>query len=454
MYVTANSIDTIMMTRAFRQLIFFGILSLSLFECNNLEEEKKDTPNIILIMADDMGYECLKSNGSTWYETPVLDSLGANGIRFTQSFSQPLCTPSRVKIMTGLYNYRNYEHFTYLNENQLTFGQVMQQAGYKTCIVGKWQLNGLVYQLPGYNDPNRPHLMGFDEYCLWQLTKERKEGERFANPLLEQNGIVLPRDSNAYGPDIVSNYGIDFIRRHHDQPFFLYYPMLLVHDPFVPTPDSKAWTDPARRYESDTAYFKDMVVYTDKIVGNIVSELRALGIEKNTLILFTADNGTHRSIISPTSTRNVRGAKGLTIDDGIHVPFIAYWPDQIHEGKVYDGLIGLEDFFPTLAELVGQTVESDGHSFAPLLKGAPNSEKEAVFIHYDPQWGTFVNKQRNQFARSKSHKLYQDGQFFDVERDEMEAYPLNTDSLDADVLKVYQRLMNILNEAPKWESKN
>ena len=101
-----------------------------------------EKPNIVLIMADDMGYECLGSNGSTEYKTPNLDRLAREGLRFNNCYSQPICTPSRVKIMTGKFNSRNYEEFAYLNPNQKTFGNLLQEAGYATCIAGKWQLNG------------------------------------------------------------------------------------------------------------------------------------------------------------------------------------------------------------------------------------------------------------------------------------------------------------------------
>ncbi|NQU52557.1 MAG: sulfatase-like hydrolase/transferase [Bacteroidetes bacterium] len=122
-------------------------------------------PNIILLMNDDMGYECLSCNGSTSYKTPVLDELAKKGMRFTNCFSQPLCTPSRVKIMTGKSNARNYIDFGYLDPTQKTFGHVLQEAGYKTLVAGKWQLNGVNTNEPGNTDLNRPYKFGFDEYC-------------------------------------------------------------------------------------------------------------------------------------------------------------------------------------------------------------------------------------------------------------------------------------------------
>ncbi len=279
-------------------------------------------PNIVLIMADDMGYECIGANGSTEYLTPNIDRLSEKGIRFEHCYSQPLCTPSRVKIMTGKFNYRNYEDFGYLNPNQQTFGNLLQDAGYATCIAGKWQLNGLNRNNPNNQDLNRPHHFGFDEYCLWQLNHPKKHGERFANPLITQNGKDLPRNIDDYGPQVFADYILDFIDRKADQPFFVYYPMVLVHDPFVPTPDSPEWEEPSRRYEKDTAYFADMMEYTDKIIGQLETKLKEKGVWENTLFIFTADNGTHPTIISSTNYAKVKGGKGFTKNTGNHVPMV------------------------------------------------------------------------------------------------------------------------------------
>ena len=135
-----------------------------------------------------MGYECLSCNGSLSYSTPELDKLAENGLRFTHCYSQPLCTPSRVKIMTGRYNSNNYVDFGYLDVNEQTFGNIVQDAGYKTMIAGKWQLNGVNSQEEGYMDLNRPYQFGFDEYCLWWLTQP---GPRYAQPVIVQNGIPM-----------------------------------------------------------------------------------------------------------------------------------------------------------------------------------------------------------------------------------------------------------------------
>ena len=322
--------------------------------CNQIHNEIRK-PNVILIMADDIGYEGLGINGSLSHSTPNLDALASNGVNFTNAIANPLCTPSRVKIMTGKYNYKNYDYFTHLNSSEKTFGNLFKENGYETAIVGKWQLNGLKISEIDQRikeDNTRPYKFGFDEYCLWQLTKTKDFGERFANPLIEQNGKFLDRNKDLYGPDIVSDYAIDFIQRNKEKPFFLYYPMLLVHDPFVPTPDSKQWSNPNLRYKKNNLFFKDMVEYMDKIVGKIVQEIKAQGIEDNTLIMFVGDNGTNRNLVTKTVNGDVRGGKGNTITHGVHVPMIASWPTKIKKPVIYDSVVDLTDFYATFSDIL------------------------------------------------------------------------------------------------------
>lgn len=434
-----------------RTIVSILFLGLIIYSCHTTDESTK--PNVVLIMADDMGYECIGTYGSTSYKTPNIDELASNGICFSHCISQPLCTPSRVKLMTGKYNYRNYDYFGHLNLSEYTIGNIMKDAGYETCIAGKWQLNGLAYkdEIADWNDNTRPNKFGFNEYCLWQLTKGRNQGERYSNPLIEQNGHKLETDSNAYGPDIFSNFILDFMERKQDKPFFVYYPMVLVHDPFVPTPDSKDWEKPELRYKNDTAYFKDMVAYTDKIVGKISNKLKELGLEKNTILIFTGDNGTHPTIYSQLRHETVQGAKGNTIDAGVHVPLIISWPKEINEGDVFGGLIEFSDFFPTLAELVGSKAKSDGKSFYPLLTGEEYIPRETVFVHYDPRWGKNVNKFRNQFSSTVDYKLYPNGNFYNIKTDKLEKMPLKTDSLANEVLEIKNLLEGELQKHPKWQ---
>lgn len=401
-------------------------------------------PNIVLIMADDMGYECIGANGSTEYQTPNIDRLSETGIRFEHVYSQPLCTPSRVKIMTGKFNYRNYEDFGYLNPNQKTFGNLFQDAGYATLIAGKWQLNGLNRNNANNQDINRPYHFGFDEYCLWQLHhKNTKTTGRFANPLITQNGIDLPRNIDNYGPQIFADYISDFIDRKAGQPFFVYYPMVLVHDPFVPTPDSPEWAEPDRRYEKDTAYFADMMQYTDKIIGQLEAKLKEKGVWENTLFIFTGDNGTHPSIVSSTNYASVVGGKGFTKNTGNHVPFVFSWPEQMKGKRVLESIVSFADILPTICDAAGinpSTYKTDGKSIIPLISGNKEDSQDEVFIHYTPRWG---NKPHSRWVMNDEYKLYQDGRFFNTAKDTLEKSPLkNLSETEVSVKDYFQKILD------------
>src|SRR5206468_779457 len=177
-------------------------------------------PNVILILADDLGYETVGADGGTSYKTPALDGLAAGGVRFTHCYVQPLCTPTRIQLMTGQYNVRNYVDFGWMDPRLQTFANFFKASGYATCIAGKWQLG---------RDVNLPRKFGFDEACLWQHT--RRPG-RYKDPGLEINGKEKDYTKGEYGPDLVNDYALDFITRNKSRPFCLYYPMMLTHAPF------------------------------------------------------------------------------------------------------------------------------------------------------------------------------------------------------------------------------
>ncbi|MEE3373086.1 MAG: sulfatase-like hydrolase/transferase [Planctomycetota bacterium] len=398
----------------------------------------ENRPNIILIMADDMGYECLGANGSTFYQTPHLDRLAAGGMRFEHCYSQPICTPSRNQIMTGRYNARNYVRFGYLHPREITFGNVLKQAGYRTCVVGKWQLQG------GFAGPTG---FGFDEYCLWQLTRRPT---RYPNPGLEINGKQIDYRHGEYGPDLVSDYLVDFIRRNRSRPFFAYYPMILPHWPFQPTPDSKDW-DPTetREWPRDKwkrRHFRDMVSYADKLVGKIAQTLQETGIRNETLLLFTCDNGTYTGITSPFRGKKVRGGKGSTPNAGTHVPMIASWPNTIAPGEISHDLIDFSDLLPTLAavaegELPGDR-QIDGRSFLPQLKGLPGNPRDWTYCWY--QRNGKRDRSVKRFARNQDYKLYRDGRMFHIPSDELEKRQLTSDQMDTIRTRIRDRLKGVI----------
>jgi len=415
-----------------------------------------ELPNIVLIMADDMGYECLGCNGSTEYQTPNLDRL-AMGIRFEHCYSQPLCTPSRVKIMTGKYNFRNYENFEYLNPNQKTFGNLLKDAGYATCIAGKWQLNGMSCNASDNQDITRPNHFGFEEYCLWQLNRTRAEGERYANPMIIENGEYLPIDKDAYGPQIFADFISDFIDRKAGQPFLIYYPMVLVHEPFVPTPDSPEWIDLSKRYDHDTAYFADMMIYTDKIVGQIEAKLKEKEIWENTLFIFTADNGTHQSVISNTENARIRGGKGKTINTGNHVPMVITWPKMIKNSRIFNGIIDFADILPTFADVAGISpipYYTDGKSFFNVLSGNDKrSDKNEIFIHYTPRLARF---EHNRWVMNGEYKLYRDGRFYNTQIDPDEKNEkTNLSKVEEEIKEKFEIILKLKeNEFPfSWNNK-
>lgn len=426
-----------------KQLVFslLLIITAGIFASDAVAQQattEPRKPNIILIMADDVSWECFGSYGADDYKTPHIDRLAQQGIRFTNCYSTPLCTPSRVKLMTGKYNFRNYSHFGYLNPQEKTFGQLLQSAGYKTAIAGKWQLNGLYHGAEGHDDNTRPFKAGFDEYCLWQVTTGTKikdgGGERFWSPPLEQNGKFLTIEDNAgkYGPDIMSDFLCDFIRKNKDQPFFVYYPTTLVHNPFVPTPDTigdAPRTQTANKQpkgkQARKANFVAMVNYLDKIVGKLVQQVEEVGQLDNTLILFTADNGTNVQITSQWNGQSIHGGKGSTTDMGTHVPLVACWKGHTPHGVVLNDLIDFTDFYPTFAAMAGVSLGKadpiDGRSFLPQLNGKAGQPREWVLNHYQPYWGRF---QGDQYVRNAGFKLYRDGRFFHVPVDLTESQNL------------------------------
>lgn len=427
--------------------LLIGLMSLTPAlihsSCQTHSSNSTKLPNIVLIMADDMGYESLGCNGSTEYQTPNLDRIATNGIRFEHCYSQPLCTPSRVKIMTGKFNFRNYEDFGYLNPNQKTFGNLLKEAGYTTCIAGKWQLNGLNRNNPGNQDVTRPYHFGFDEYCLWQLNHTGAQGERYAKPLITANGKDLPPNENSYGPQIFADYISNFIDKNKEKPFFIYYPMVLVHDPFVPTPDSPEWFNPEMRYKKDTAYYADMMAYTDKIISQLEANLKKNGLWDNTLFIFTADNGTHPSVISTTNKGLVKGGKGSTINTGNHVPMIISWPKKIEQGRIFNGLVDFADVLPTLADVAGiepSLYVADGKSFFNVLNGANKRiDKDEVFIHYSPRWGRFKH---DRWIMDGKYKLYQNGKFYNTLSDPDEKNPI--ESLSSKEQKIKDKFERII----------
>ena len=405
--------------------------------------QMRNRANVVLIMADDLGYECLGCYGSTSYSTPHLDGLAASGARFEHCYSQPLCTPSRVQLMTGKYNFRNYTGFGVLSPKENTFGHLFQRSGYATCVVGKWQLWGYNNARGKRGQGVYPDKAGFDEYCLWQIEDRQ---ERYADPYLYVNSRTPESFPGQYGPDVCCDYLCDFIERKKDEPFFAYYPMILTHDPFVPTPRSPEWLT-GQRGQKDDRFFGDMVSYMDEIVGRIAAHLEKLGLHRNTLLLFLSDNGTHRRITSQLGEQSIQGGKGRPTDAGTRVPLIANWPGTIPASQISSDLVDTTDFLPTIADAAGiqlpDDFHADGRSFMPQLRGETGNPRDWVFCHYYPDWGSFSGAV---FVRDHRWKLYENGDLFDIPADPLEKNPIPQESGSDEAEAARTRFLKVLDK--------
>jgi arylsulfatase A-like enzyme len=384
--------------------------------------QQRRSPNIVLIMADDLGYECLACNGATQYQTPRLDAFAASGVRFTAAHATPLCTPTRVQLMTGKYNFRNYTEFGSLKPGEQTFGHLLQKRGYRTCVIGKWQLAGAI-QGTGYRGKGSlPDEAGFDEHCLWQV---RDRGSRYWEPTIQINGQLESAIKEKYGPDLFAGFAEKFIDSNRNRPFFLYYPMALTHDPFVPTPRSNSVLSTEQKHKNDPKWFSDMVAYMDHCAGRVIAAIEQAGLSDNTLIFFTGDNGTSPAITTMTRNGPYKGGKGGTTEAGTHVPLLARWAGRTPKGALSNDLIDFTDFLPTIAEATQSPIPPehprDGRSFLPQVLGQKGKPREWIFCDYNPRWGN--NRPPARWAMDHRWKLYGDGRFFDLRQDPLEQKP-------------------------------
>ncbi len=374
----------------------------------------EDRPNVVLILADDVGREAIGCYGGESYPTPNIDRLAREGMKFDHFYAAPVCHPTRVALISGRYLHSvgnpKWGYYAKGDFEKQTLAHAMKRTGYATAAAGKWHLAMLK------DDPHQPSRLGFDEHCFFGW----HEGRRFWEPLLWQNGKIREDVKERYGPDVYTEVLIDFMEKHREQPFFAYYPMALSHavsndlDPHPPL-------GPQGRYMT----FAEMMAEMDKRVGQIVDAVDKLGLKNKTLILFTTDNGTTpmnyirhegRELVldAPvTSTINgnqLLGQKGKFNDWGTRVPTIARWPGRIAEGTTTDILGDGTDLLPTFAELGGQQEIDhplDGASFAKLFTEGTSPSREWVSLQKKDQIG----------VRSRDRKLLDDGKLFDMRGD-------------------------------------
>lgn len=351
-----------------------------------------DKPNIILILADDLGIEALNSYGGRGVRTPHLDKLATGGMLFTHCFANPACSPSRAELLTGTYpSFNGVQHVlgkwdddTYLDPNQFnSFANQLKKAGYATAVAGKWNISWLER-----NDTVK--AFGFDEHCLWQMyDRNGVKRSRFYKPYFRINGKVEETSiAERFGPDVLTDFMIDFMKRKKDRPFLVYYPALLVHTPYIRVPggpETNALPDSKQKKGSEC--FPEMVEYLDKNVGRLVNAVDELGISNNTIVIFCADNGTHGPVTSiwGENITRIKGGKMTMTDRGSRVPLIVSWPNKIKPGTRCDDLVELADFLPTFLEIASApkpVQRVHGQSFFPQLLGKEQPSKQWVHIEY------------------------------------------------------------------------
>ena len=388
-------------------------------------------PNIIFILADDLGIGCVSSYGADHFKTPNIDKLAGSGIRFDHCYASPLCGPTRALLMTGRYAYHTgmtgNDTGGLLNPaNEIMMPRVLKPAGYVTAQVGKWS------QLP-----LQPGDWGFDEYLRFQGSGKYWNTQNGAKTYT-LNGKEVPLRDSEYLPDTMHKFALDFITRHKDQPFYLYYAMSHVHGQILPTPDSAPGT------KDQFKIYQDNVVYMDKLVGKLIAELDLLKLRDNTLVVFAGDNGTARQWYQRCTInggKDLSGHKATMLECGALVPCIVSWPGTTPAGKVTPSLINICDFFPTFADVAGAKVPAgvtiDGQGFAAQLRGKPDG--------WPRDW-IFVELNRNWYDRDASWKFNQSNELFDM-RNAPYAEPLvPADTKDGEAIAARQHLKTVLDQ--------
>jgi arylsulfatase A len=389
-----------------------------------LPGQKTKKPNIIFILADDLGIGNISCYGSDQFKTPNIDKLASTGMRFTHGYTAPLCGPSRALILTGRQPFRtgttNQDRVGKLEPSkEICLPSVLKTAGYTSLMVGKWS-----------QFPLQPSDFGFDQYMRFQASGKYWNTQP-ANKSYTKNGEIVPLLDGEYLPDLMHNQVVDFISKNKNKPFFAYYSMSHIHGEILPTPDSKP--------DSKDLY-TDNINYMDKLVGKLVKALDSLKMRQNTIIVFVGDNGTAAEGASRATVqgKKLSGKKGDMLECGSLVPWIVNWKGGGQSGKVINDLVDATDWMPTFAALTGaklpENVILDGKSFAPQLKGEKGTPREWIFMELGNQW----------YVREEKWKLNRANELFDMRNAPFEEILIPADSKDEMAVSARQRLSGVL----------
>jgi len=385
-------------------LFFFQMLFFATYG------QKKELPNIIIILSDDQGWGDLGFNGNQVVSTPILDKMAKNGVSFQHFYVSPVCSPTRAEFLTGRYHVRGGVSSTStgrvrLDLDETTIAQIFKKAGYSTAAYGKWHNGGQA--------PYHPNSRGFDDFygfCSGHW------GNYF-NPILEHNGEITR--GKGFITDDLTNHAIDFIGQHSKSPFFLYLPLNTPHSPMQVPESYWAKYKNIELTQKGSIASKENILHTkaalalseniDWNVGRLLGQLDQLKLTKNTIVIYFSDNG-------PNGHRwndGMKGIKGTTDEGGVRSPLIMQWPGKLRGGTQIKTIASVMDLLPTLADLANIPMDSkkplDGKSLKLLLLGQPNSyDADRMIVNY---W----NNQSS--VRSQNFRLSADGALYNLEED-------------------------------------
>ncbi len=430
--------------------------------CRTVAAQSPNRPNIVFILLDNVGKDWLRCYGSQENQTPNIDQLCYSGMKFRNFYVTPVCSTTRTMLLTGRYPFRtgwHTHHDTaiygggFLDWNrEITFARVLRDAGYKTCISGKWQINDLF-------DPQQVDALtqhGFQEHCIWPEAKPGLPAhkKRYWDAYIIQDGNKIDAKGK-FGPDVFTDYSIDFIKRNRDRPFLLYQSAILTHIPVTTTPLNPDENGTTREK------FAGMLRYADHLIGRIVQALDENGIRDNTLVFIATDNGTDTGT-DQGMEHSLGGRRHGRVSDegiyslterGINMPLIVNCPAWIKTGCESDALLNAADVLPTLADLAGadlpDDVVIDGNSFASVLRD-----------NRDDSWTrpwTFTQYAESRIVRDDRFKLYSSGEYFDLAADPLEkmnlsaaTVPLAQTSQDTELaVSAKAQLQSVLDSLPE-----
>ncbi|MDG2385766.1 MAG: sulfatase-like hydrolase/transferase [Pirellulaceae bacterium] len=444
-----------------RLALSLAILCL-LTTCSHADDRP---PNIILILLDDLGKEWVSCYGATDIETPNVDRIAREGMRFQNAYSMPQCTPSRACLLTGQYPWRNgwINHWDvprwgkgchFDPNHNLSFARLLRRQGYRTCAAGKWQINDFRVA------PEVMREHGFNQYCMWTGYEKGNpaSGQRYWDPYLHTSDGSRIYESE-FGDQVFTQFVVDFMEANRHHPMLIYYPMCLPHGPLTTTPAERHVTTAREKHRA-------MVRYTDQLLGRLLNALHDLRLAEDTILIWTTDNGSARGISGRRNGRTVRGAKGQSNEAGVCQPFIVYGPGQVPAGVVTDALVDFSDLFPTFIDLAHASLPDntviDGKSFAPLILGHADDSPREWIMAMGGQPARFDQTRqrvapqfefRDRVIRDKRFKLRIDQQqqpieLYDLQQDPTESTNL-INSVDANVLAARKNLEAIVDTFPE-----